>query len=379
MPRQVEKIPLPSMSPGTRRELTVFRYGKSGARPKAYLHAGVHADEPPGMLVLHRLRQLLDEAEATGRIVGEIVLIPCANPIGLDQSVSTTRTGRHELRSGANFNRGFPDLRAKAVEHLAGKLTSDADANVARIRDTLRLLQNEMQPDGELQHMQLTLQRLAIDADVIIDLHCDDEADAYLMARPAQWPEAREIAADVGVSWLQESGVPGASGLCFDESCIAPWDALREAMGEANIPFGCLAVCFEMRGVNAVDDTINRRDAAGLFQYLVRRGIVTGTVGPANIERVQVVPAYEYVNAPKGGLAVHAVPLGTRVKPGDVLAELVDPTEPDPKLANIPLRTTVSGTLISRSLTSQVSRGDFIAMIVGQEWPAEAHAVNQFS
>lgn len=195
----------------------------------------------------------------------------------------------------------------------------------------------------------------------------DDEADAYLMARPAQWPEAREIAADVGVSWLRESGVPGASGLCFDESCLAPWDALREAMGEADIPFGCLAVCFEMRGVNAVDDTINRRDAAGLFQYLVRRGIVTGTVGPAEIDRVQIVPAYEYVNAPKGGLA------------GDVVAELVDPTEPDPKLANIPLKTTVSGTLISRSLTSQVSRGDFIAMIVGHEWPAEAHAVNQFS
>lgn len=379
MPRQVEKIPLPGMNPGTRRELTVFRYGEPGARPKVYLHAGVHADEPPGMLVLHRLREMLDEAEAAGRIVGEIVLIPVANPIGLDQTVSTTRTGRHELRSGANFNRGFPDLRPGAVERLAGVLTADIDTNIAKIRETLRSLHNEMRPSSELQHLQLALQRLAIDADIIIDLHCDDEAEAYLMARPEQWPQAREIAADVGVNWLQESGVPGASGLCFDESCLAPWDALREAMGEAGIPLGCLAVCFEMRGVNAVDDRINRRDAAGLFTYLVRRGIVTGKANPAEIDRVQIVPAYEYVNAPKGGLAVHIVPLGTRVKPGDIVAELVDPTEADGALACLPLRASVNGTLISRSLTSQVATGDFIAMIVGQEWPAEFQAVNQFS
>lgn len=373
MTRQVEKIPLPGMSPGTSRHLTVFRYGNRGARPKAYLHAGMHADEPPGMLVLHHLCRLLDAAEADGGVLGEIIVVPVANPIGLDQNVNTTRTGRHELRSGTNFNRGFADHRAGLVERMTGHLTDDGVTNVARARHILRALQAEMAPEGELQHLQLLLQREAIDADFVIDLHCDDEAEAYLMSRAAQWPQAQKLAADVGVAWLQESGAPETGALSFDASCLAPWEALRAAVGEAfPVPLGCLAVCFEMRGINQVDDAVNQRDAAGMFNYLIRQGLVAGTVGPARIDQVEIVPAYEYLNAPKGGLAVHAVPLGARVQPGDLVAELVDPTEPDAERARVPLRARVAGAVISRSLTGQVATGDFIAMIVGQEWPRPA-------
>jgi predicted deacylase len=370
MPRQVDKVSLPGMSPGTSRQLTVFRYGRPGARPKAYLHAGMHADEPPGMLVLHHLCCLLDAADAGGTIRGEIVVVPLANPIGLDQTVNTTRTGRHELRSGTNFNRGFPDLRARLIERVSGELTHDAAANVTLIQQALRQLQAESQSTGELQHLQATLQQLAIDADFVIDLHCDDEAEAYLMARKALWPLAREMAADVGVAWLMESGASEQGSLCFDESCLAPWEALRSAVGPAfPVPLGCLAVCFEMRGINQVDDAMNRRDAAGLFNYLTRQGLIAGGVTPALIDHVEVVPAYEYVNAPKGGLAVHAVPLGSRVQPGDLVAHLIDPTEPDAARARTPLRASVAGAVISRSLTGQVATGDFIAMIVGQDWP----------
>ena len=47
-------IALPPVAPGTRREIEVLRFGTPGARPKAYLQAGLHADELPGMLVLQR-------------------------------------------------------------------------------------------------------------------------------------------------------------------------------------------------------------------------------------------------------------------------------------------------------------------------------------
>ena len=40
------------------RASTVLRFGTPGARPKAYLQAGLHADELPGMLVLHKLARL---------------------------------------------------------------------------------------------------------------------------------------------------------------------------------------------------------------------------------------------------------------------------------------------------------------------------------
>lgn len=43
-------IPLPTQTPGTVRHLRVCRYGERGARPKAYVQAGIHADELPANL-----------------------------------------------------------------------------------------------------------------------------------------------------------------------------------------------------------------------------------------------------------------------------------------------------------------------------------------
>mgnify|MGYP002080153997 CR=1 FL=1 len=69
-------------APGTTRELLSLHFGPAASGRKAYLQAALHADEPPGLLVAWHLRQMLAEAEAAGRLTGEIVLVPMANPIG---------------------------------------------------------------------------------------------------------------------------------------------------------------------------------------------------------------------------------------------------------------------------------------------------------
>ncbi len=88
MTRQTEIINLISANPGSTRHLRVHRYGNPGSGPKAYLHSSLHADEWPGLLVLHHLTGMLDAADAEGRISGEIVLLPYANPLGLGQRIN---------------------------------------------------------------------------------------------------------------------------------------------------------------------------------------------------------------------------------------------------------------------------------------------------
>ena len=117
---RTEQIELPVVGPGTRRTLTVLGYGEPGARPKAYLQASVHADEVPAMLALNRLAVLLDDAAAEGRVSGEIVLVPAANPIGLSQHVNGRFCGRYALDGSGNFNRGYPDLSAGAAARGEG-------------------------------------------------------------------------------------------------------------------------------------------------------------------------------------------------------------------------------------------------------------------
>ena len=89
---QIRHHPLRGAPPGTQRRISSFHYG--AGQLKAYVQASLHADELPGMLVAHHLRQRLAGLEAEGQLLGEIVVVPVANPIGLGQSVSISPAAR---------------------------------------------------------------------------------------------------------------------------------------------------------------------------------------------------------------------------------------------------------------------------------------------
>src|SRR3712207_6471063 len=127
---KTEQIPLSPLAPGAGLSLTVHRFGQGGARPRVYVQASLHADEIPGMIAAHHLRERLIALEAEGRVKGEIVLVPSANPIGLAQRVLGSHIGRFNLADGINFNRGYPDLVPKVAERIDGKLTGNGEANV---------------------------------------------------------------------------------------------------------------------------------------------------------------------------------------------------------------------------------------------------------
>ncbi|MCW8357130.1 hypothetical protein N5P32_14955 [Marinomonas pontica] len=48
MSYQIYSHVLPSATPGTQRILKAHHFGETGARPKVYFQAGLHADEWPG-------------------------------------------------------------------------------------------------------------------------------------------------------------------------------------------------------------------------------------------------------------------------------------------------------------------------------------------
>src|SRR5689334_9868789 len=85
-------------------QLTSYHFGTPGIGKKVYIQASLHADEVPAMLVAHVLRRELARLEAEGRIRGEIILVPAANPIGLSQVVHGAPFGRYDLATGTNFN-----------------------------------------------------------------------------------------------------------------------------------------------------------------------------------------------------------------------------------------------------------------------------------
>jgi predicted deacylase len=368
MPSAAETISLPGAMPGTQRQLRVFSFGDPGARPKAYLQAGLHADEPTGMLILRELCSLLAAAEEAGDIKGEVVVVPMANPLGIDQALNSAVMGRFELRTGANFNRRWPDLTAGLAESVRRRIGGDADENVELVRRELKRRIAALQPESPVMAQRIALARRAYDADLIVDLHCDDEALSYMMAPDELWDEAKRFAADVGVHSLQPSGHSDGAG-CFDECFLAPWQMLRKEFGD-RVPPACHAFTFEMGGVLDVDRKQAARHAQGFLRYLRRIGCIAGAAPKHRASGLNEFRAFEMLDSPAGGLLLYRQQLGDWVSPGDILAEIVDPSAPDLQSEPALVRASMKGCVVSRRLSRQVAFGDFLVMLAGHEKPA---------
>src|SRR3954468_20468795 len=179
---QVHKHPLSGPHANAAYELTSFHFGTPGAGKKVYIQGSLHADEVPGMLVSQFLRKELLALEAAGLIAGEVILVPAANPIGLAQAIQGAAFGRFDLTTGINFNRAYKHVAEDLKQSLEGKLGQDEQANVRLIREHARASIADWQPATDAETLKKTLMTLAIDADIVLDLHCDNEAVLHIYA-----------------------------------------------------------------------------------------------------------------------------------------------------------------------------------------------------
>lgn len=361
----ITRIPLLSPAPGTLRHLTVRRYGEPGARPKAYLQASIHADELPGMLIAHHLAQLLDEAAADDRMIGEIVLVPVANPIGLAQRINGGLIGRYELDGGGNFNRNWPNLIESLAERAGPELGPEPAENVRRIRTAMQQVLSEQPVTTELASLKLTLSRLASAADLVLDLHCDSDALMHLYMIPALWPQGADLSAEIGSRATLLSEPSG--GDPFDETWSAPWAALRARFPAKPVPLACFSATIEFRGKADVEDHLAQHDATALFRFLQRRGVIAGDPPPLPDPQCEPTPfaGVDVVKSPGAGVLAYKRRLGERVKAGDVIAELVDPMAENAAEARRPIVTRADGLLFTRRRTRFVRAGESVAKVAG--------------
>lgn len=315
-------------TPGTTHQLVSLHYGTPGAGPKAMIQASLHADEVPGMLVAHHLRQRLDALQAQGRVRGEVVLVPAANPVGLGQWLLRGFQGRFDLASGENFNRHYADLTEAVASAVQGRLGEDSAANLATVRAALRDAVAALPAASTLESLRKTLFGLAVDADIVLDLHCDGEALLHFYTTPGCWPQAALLARCIGAQAALLAERSG--GDPFDEACSMLWPQLAQRLGVA-LPQACLAATIELRGEADVQHALAAQDAEGILQFLAHRGVLDL---PPDRPRVEPPPLPWQptplagsipLTAPAGGMVVFALAPGAQVRQGTLIAELIDP------------------------------------------------------
>lgn len=300
-------------------------YAGDGSGPDVHLQAGVHADEIAGMLVLHVLMQRLQVAENQGRLKGRITVVPQANPLGIGQFRQGRILGRYHDATGHNFNRGFD--QSAAME----------------------------QPSTVVQAWQKGLVQLASSADVVLDLHTDDEALAYLYVHRSFYSKGRELAAamkmDVAIVW--DDGGDGS----FEETVIAPW--LREGITDKH-----MAATLELRGQGDVSDHFAQADAEGLYRWLCSYGVIDEAVTPADwpVEGVEMGHMETHI-APQPGVLIFEKELGDFVEEGQRFARILG-TPGDPS-SEVVLHAEQAGRLVTRYRDRLISQGAGVAKFTG--------------
>lgn len=327
-----EKHVLSLSAPGTLFEINAFHFGPTDTGRKVYMQASLHADELPGSLAAFHLNRRLQELEKQNALDCEIILVPLCNPIGLSQTLFYEHIGRFQLPTGQNFNRltGIPlydDLLA-ALQAGSIKPGADAEANRKLIREKMRMVLDAFPPSRLIDELHVTLLKMACDADVVLDLHCDNRAVMHVYSLPQVWdrcePLARYLQSECQL--LAEDSL----SCSFDEMVSTPWLKLQSVYPEADIPLACFAATVELRGDRDLTHAFAEHDANALVQYLHQQGYLQlpeADVEPMPPLRCEPHPlgGLAYVVTPCSGIAVYHVKAGDWVEQNQLLAEIVDP------------------------------------------------------
>jgi predicted deacylase len=354
--------PLPAMSSGTAREVISLHFGSKITNKKVYIQSSLHADEIPGMLVSHYLRKQFDALEAAGKITGCIVLVPVANPVGLDQEIQGTAFGRFDLSTGINFNRGYKYLTPELISLLKDKLGENEVENTRLIREESLEILNRWMPKNEVGFLKKTLQTLAIDADIVLDLHCDNQAAMHLYTGTPLSDMTLPLSRYLGARALLVSTLSGDDP--FDESCSRHWWELRSHF-DANTPvsLGCQSVTIELRGETDISHSFAQADADAIIQFLMHAGHIQGTPISLPDALCQATPleGSEPIVAPHAGVLVFSKNTGDYVNAGESVGDLIDPLSGE----TTPMISSVSGVLFARVARRYAHRGMSVAKVAG--------------
>jgi predicted deacylase len=328
-------------TPGISWRLPVYRF--TGSKPgvaKVYIQAALHANELPGTALLHFLCRRLQQADRDGAILGDIVVVPQANPIGAAQWHFDDMEGRFDLGSRTNFNRDFPLISIRDRESLVDNLDR------YRAPDKLK---------RQLIHM-------ALGADLVLDLHCDDESLQYAYIDEAFWPEAADLASALRMEAVLLSDGESSA---FEEAVSFAWK--YAVPGEKKGHFADkLSVTVELRGQRDVYPDMAKADAEGLWRFLAARGVVRDDVTLAAYEGPATpLDNVEMIRAPQPGTVLFHRNIGEQVTAGELLATII--TAPGKIDGTIDVHAPQAGLIVTRVSNRLVRRNGNLMKIASDQ------------
>jgi len=328
-----EDLTVAELVSGHRLTIPIFRFRGRGKGPRVHIQASVHGAELQGSAVVYALLRALSQSHEP---VGEMVLIPLANPYGTNYKLGDFTYGRFDPATGENWNRAYweatcIDEARRRDRHQVSvsrfleehrRLTDRLELFEAYRAALCRALEAKLRDtEGKRDYRRSlcgTLLGMAFEADIVLDLHTAANGTRYVYVPEYALDDATRF--DIPHLLL----IPNGHGGAMDEACFVPWWNLAERLGEdVRPPVDAFTV--ELGSHEHIDLAEAEADARGILRYLLHKGAVTGPAIAPRLHRISSCRLADYraIHAPRGGLIDFHVGPGHPMKAGESLGSLL--------------------------------------------------------
>jgi len=331
-----ELMHMGEMASGVKLTVPVYSYKpKESTAPNVYIQANMHGAEVQGNAVIFQLLELLKHCD----VQANITLVPYANPIGCNHKNGEYTLGRFDPITGVNWNRMYhfdEGIISPFVEqHI--------DASEDEIRtdfEQLLLDQIENKLDHNIwglttgQRIAYQLQRMAHQADLVLDLHTGPISSKHLYC--AEYAKASANYFDIPHTIFIPNDFDGA----MDEATFCPWWSLQQAfedkgrnftMGEG--AFAKESFTVELGSQEQIDLAVAEEDAMSILSYLQHKSVISGNnkseVLPTNFLPQEMtryacyLKDYKALYSPMGGMVDYLAEFGKPLAAGEPLARIL--------------------------------------------------------
>jgi len=312
------EVEVTHMANGQAMTVPVYSIKGQGNGPSVYIQANMHGAEVQGNAVIYQLLEQLKQLDC----YGDITLVPLANPIGSNQKSGEFTLGRFDPITGDNWNRGY-HFNAQLPQQFAQQ---NPDLSMSDIVSQFRALiiadleqQRFNNPYGVTtgRFLCAKLQRMAFEADIVLDLHTGPISSRHLYC--PEYTKQSAVLFDIPHVLFIPRDFDGA----LDEACFCPWWQLQQAYSDQGraIEVAVKAFTLELGSQEWLCLEEAKRDSHSILSYLSHHSVIKkGSFEPTAMTRYGCdLKDYRTVYANKSGLVEYLAPLGQQVKAGEPL------------------------------------------------------------
>lgn len=310
------------MASGAALTVPVYRLKGLGQGPNVYIQANMHGAEVQGNAVIFQLLESL-RAESLN---GDITLVPYANPVACNHKNGEYTLGRFDPITGVNWNRMY-HFDAEVIPAFAQQYKDSSNEDIKKAFNVLLLNEIDQKLDHNIfglttgQRIAYQLQRMAHQADLVLDLHTGPISSKHLYCPEYALNSAHYF--DIPHTII----IPNAFDGAMDEATFCPWWTLQEQLAALGKEFNHNKESFtvELGSQEQIDLDVAHQDAMSILSYLQYKEVLgSGQHHPKKMVRYGCyLKDYKAFYSPMGGMVDYLAEFGQPLAAGQPLARIL--------------------------------------------------------